>query len=275
MDLTKGKIIWAGIFAVLISTNIQPVLAQTSSAPNQPYRGLGNMVATAFTYDRYGDDFEDWQRMYLEYRKFTEKNTYIGRLNVGNRFRLTDYQGEIDLWPIFSGKWYGNFNLGLSGGDLFPEFKGSGELYRVIPGGFEASAGVRYLKFSTDDVFIFTGSLNKYAGSWLLIARPFITPQDSGVSASLNVTARRYFGNPEKFASVIAGFGFSPDERSLIDGVPEERLLKTRYVGLIGNYLVQNRFELFGEVKASSQEFPFTDQFVSIYTFETGIRYRF
>jgi len=263
------------MLAVLLVTISHTVSAQSSSSPNQQYRGLGNMVATAFTYDRYGENIEDWQRMYLEYRRFAKNGTYIGRLNVGSRFGLTDYEGEVDLWPVFSDNWYGYFNTGLSGGDLFPEFKVSGEMYRVIPGGFEASAGLRFLKFSTDDVFIFTASLNKYAGNWLLIARPFFTPQDSGVSSSLNVTARRYFGNPEIFASIIAGFGFSPDERTLIDGSPDQRLLKTRYIGLIGNYLIQNRFELFGELKASSQEFPFTDQFIRIYTFETGIRYRF
>ena len=263
------------MIAVLLVTISHAVSAQSSSPPNQQYRGLGNMVATAFTYDKYGENIEDWQRMYLEYRRFAKKGTYIGRLNVGSRFGLTDYEGEIDLWPVFSDSWYGYFNAGLSGGDLFPEFKVSGEMYRVSPGGFEASAGLRFLKFSTDDVLIFTGSINKYAGNWLLIARPFFTPQDSGVSASLNVTARRYFDRPENFASLIAGFGFSADEQRLIDGVPDERFLKTRYIGLIGNYLIQNRFELFGELKASNQEFPFTNQFIRIYTFETGIRYRF
>lgn len=233
------------------------------------------MVAAGFSYDLYGENIEDWQRMYLEYRRYTQNSTYIGRLNIGNRFGQTDYQGELDIWPVFNETWYGYFNLGLSGGDLFPEFRGGAELYRVIPGGFEASAGIRFLKFSTDNVFILTGSVNKYAGKWLFIARPFFTPQDSGVSSSLNVTARRYFASPDAFASLIAGFGFSPDERRLLDGTPDDRLLNSRYIGLIGNYLFRNRFELFGELKLSSQDFPFTDQSVMIYTFETGIRYRF
>lgn len=261
----------------LASSLFLPVIAQPGSgnSGSDPYRDRSNMAAFGLTYDRYGENLEDWQRTYIEYRRFERRGTYIGRLNVGHRFDITDYQGELEAWPLFGDSWYGHGNIGISGGDLFPELRAGAELYRVLPRGFELSAGLRYLKFSEDDVLIFTGSLNKYTGSWLLIARPFITPQDAGVSTSLNLTARRYFGIPENFASFIGGFGFSPDERRLIDGVADERLLKSRHLGIIGNYHFRNSFELFGELKATWQQFPFADEFIRIDTFETGIRYRF
>jgi YaiO family outer membrane protein len=245
------------------------------NAQNESYSDRQNMAAIAFTYDRYGNDIADWERMHVEYRRFTERGPIIGRLNIGHRFGITDYQGELDIWPVFSENWYGYANIGISGGDLFPGFRAGAELYRVLPNGFETSAGFRYLNFSEDDVLIFTGSLSKYLGNWLLIARPFLTPQDGDVSASINLIARRYFGKPENFASLIGGIGFSPDEQRLLDGNAEERLLMSRYVGIVGNYLVQNRFELFGELKLTGQQFPFTDDYVSIYTLEAGARYRF
>lgn len=153
--------------------------------------------------------------------------------------------------------WYGFLNIGLSGGNLFPEFRGGAEIYRVLPKVFETSFGLRYLKFSEDDVLIFNGSVSKYLGKWLLIARPYLTPQDSGTSTSMTFIARRYFSNPESFASFIGGFGFSPDERRLIDAEADQRFLRSRYLGLIGNYLVQNQFELFGELRATDQQFLF------------------
>jgi len=233
------------------------------------------MAAVAFSYDLYGEDIEDWQRMYVEYRRYTPSGPVIARLNTGHRFGITDYQGELDIWPVFNESWYGYANIGVSGGDLFPGFRVGAELYRIIPNGFEASAGFRYLNFSNDDVWIFTASVSKYLGNWLLIARPFLTPRNGSASVSTNFTARYYFGIPENFASLIGGLGFSPDEQRLLDGVAEERLLMSRYVGIVGNYLVQNRFELFGELKFTGQQFPFTDDYISIYTFEAGARYRF
>lgn len=262
------------LFALLISVFAADSFARQSSN-YEDYRSKKNVAAFGLTYDHYGEGLEDWQKMYLEYRRITSNGPLIGRLNIGHRFEITDYQGEIDYWPEFSDNWYGYLNIGGSSGDLFPEFRAGAELYRALPKGFEASLGFRYLKFSEDDVTIFTGSLSKYIGNWLLIGRPYFTPQDSGISSSLTLQARRYLGNPETFASLMAGFGFSPDERRFLDGQMDNRFLKSRYIGVRTNYLVQNRFELFGEVKLTWQEFPFAQSFTTISTFEMGGRYRF
>jgi YaiO family outer membrane protein len=252
------------------------IIGSTSAyAQTNPYSEKKNMAAFALTYDWFDQDIEPWQKAYVEYRRYTDRGPVIARLNIGHRFDITDYQGEIDFWPAISENWYGYLNVGYSGADLFPQFRGGAEIYRVLPKGFEASLGFGYLKFSSDHVLIYTGSLSKYLGKWLLIGRPYFTPQDSGISSSITFIARRYFANPESFASFIGGFGFSPDERRLIDGQADQRFLKSRYLGLIGNYLVRDRFELFGELKATDQEFPFSEEFIRIYTFEMGARYRF
>lgn len=245
------------------------------SSTYQDYQSKKNVAGFGLTYDHYGDDLEDWQKMYVEYRRITSVGPIIGRLNVGHRFDITDYQGEIDFWPEFNENWYGYFNIGVSGGDLFPEFRAGAELYRAMTNGFESSLGFRYLKFSEDDVIIFTGSIGKYVGNWLLIGRPYFTPQDSGVSSSFTILARRYLGNPDTFASLLAGFGFSPDERRFLDGQAENRFQKSRYIGVQTTYLVKNQFELFGTLKLTWQELPFNQSFTKITTFEMGGRYRF
>jgi|SRR6056297_432731 len=262
------------ILSIIFSLLAADSFARQSS-DYEDYTDKKNMASIGLTYDHYGNDLEDWQKMYIEYRRITSNGPIIGRLNIGHRFDLTDYQGEVDYWPKFSENWYGYVNLGFSSGDLFPELRAGAELYRALPKGFEASLGFRYLKFSEDDVTIFTGSLGKYIGNWLLIGRPYFTPQDSGISSSFTLLARRYLGNPDTFTSLIAGFGFSPDERRFLDGQADNRFLKSRYLGIRTNYLIQNRFELFGEIKLTWQEFPFTQSFTKISTFEMGARYRF
>jgi len=262
------------LFGLLITFMVTDSFARQSST-YEDYQSKKNVAGFGLTYDHYGDDLEDWQKMYVEYRRITSGGPIIGRLNIGHRFDKTDYQGEIDYWPEFNDKWYSYFNIGVSGGDLFPEFRAGAELYRALPNGFESSLGFRYLKFSEDDVIIFTGSIGKYIGNWLLIGRPYFTPQDSGVSTSFTILGRRYLGNPDTFASLLAGFGFSPDERRFLDGQADNRFQKSRYIGVQTNYLILKQFELFGLLKLTWQEFPFTQSFTKITTFEMGGRYRF
>jgi len=262
------------VFSIIVAFLATDSFARQSS-DYEDYRDKKNMAAFGLTYDHYGDNLEDWQKMYLEYRRTTSSGPIIGRMNIGHRFDITDYQGEVDYWPEFNENWYSYFNVGLSDGDLFPDFRAGAELYRALPKGVEMSLGFRYLNFSEDDVVIFTGSLGKYIGNWLLIGRPYFTPQDSGISSSLTLLARRYLGNQDTFTTLLAGFGFSPDERRFLDGLTDNRFLKSRYVGVRTNYLIQNRFELFGELKLTWQEFPTDQSFTRITTAEMGGRFRF
>ena len=270
----RAEVMKIFLFCILIIFIATDTFARQSST-YEDYQNKKNTAAIGLTYDRYGDDLEDWQKMFIEYRRHTSGGPIFSRLNIGHRFDLTDYQGEIDYWPEFSDKWYSYFNIGVSGGDLFPEFRAGAELYRVLPHAFESSLGIRYLKFSEDDVLILTASVGKYIGNWLLIGRPYFTPQDSGVSSSFTFLARRYLGNPDTFASILGGFGFSPDERRLLDAQADNRFQKSRYLGIRTNYLIQNQFELFGELKLTWQEFPFTENYTTISTFEVGGRFRF
>ena len=234
-----------------------------------------NIVALGFSYDHFDADLDPWQRFYGEYHRLTNYGPVIGRASLGHRFETTDWQAELDAYPTFGRNWYAYLNAGVSGGNLFPDFRVGGELYRSLPYAFEGSAGVRYLNFSDDDVMILTASISKYWRSWFFTLRPFFTPQDAGTSTALNTIARRYLGNPLTYVSLNGGFGFSPDESRLLDGDPDRRLLNSRYVGVNGYYLFRDQLQLFGEVKFTEQEFPFTDDFIQIYTLETGIRYRF
>ncbi|REL38946.1 YaiO family outer membrane beta-barrel protein [Rhodohalobacter sp. SW132] len=234
-----------------------------------------NIAVFGMSYDQFGDDLDPYQRMYGEYHRLTDYGPVIGRISVVHRFDITDWQAEIDSYPILSSNWYAYLNAGLSGGELFPEFRFGAELYRSLPQTFEGSAGLRYLNFRDDDVIIVTASISKYWRSWFFTFQPFFTPGDAGVNTAFNGIARKYFGDPLSYASLVGGFGFSPDDRRIIDGTAAERLLKSRYFGVDANYLVRNRLQLFGETKVTFQQFPFLTDYTRIITLETGIRYSF
>lgn len=235
-----------------------------------------NMVVFGITRDDYNVDFESRERIYLEYHRLTNYGPIIGRLNVDHRFETTGYQFELDAYPRIYSKWYAYMNAGYSSSTtLFPKFRAGLELYRELPYAFETSIGARYLRFDQDEVFILTGSLSKYWRAWFFSARPFITPKDGDLSAAFNFIARRYFGDPNTHASLIGGFGFSPDERRLLDGTLEERLSQSYYFGLTGNRKIRNNYQLFGEFRWTFQELQAFPGFSQIYTLETGVRYRF
>lgn len=234
-----------------------------------------NMIVAGLTRDDYNVDLDSRERLYFEYHRLTNHGPIIGRVNIDHRFETVGYQFELDAYPRFSNNWYSYLNVGYSSSILFPEFRAGLELYRVLPRGFEASIGARFLQFDKDDVLIYTGSLSKYWRAWFFTMRPFLTPRDSGLNAAFNFIARRYFGNPETYASFIGGVGFSPDERRLLDSTFGDRFSQSYYFGLTGNRKIRNNFQLFGEFRWTFQELQAFPGFTQIYTLETGVRYQF
>jgi YaiO family outer membrane protein len=61
----------------------------------------------------------------------------------------------------------------------------------------------------------FKGSLGYYFGSFWVSFRPYVIPNNAGVSTSDSLTLRRSLADPENFISLRAGAGFSADERTL------------------------------------------------------------
>ena len=71
---------------------------------------------------------------------------------------------------------------------LYPRYRYAADFYQSLGAGFEGSAGFRRLGFGRG-VSIYTASLSKYYGNWLLTGRVLVTPNSAGPSRSL-VTRR-------------------------------------------------------------------------------------
>ncbi len=177
----------------------------------------------------------------------------IVRVNYANRFKISGFQPEIDLYPTVAPKMYAYLNYGFSSTDLFPKHRFGAELYRSFPLSIEGSIGLRHLIFD-NTVTIYTGSLGWYYKSMWLSFRPFITPdKNTGTSMSGSLTARRYFGNPNTYLEASAGMGFSPEIRQFgsTTGISSEAIyvLKSQRVG--AGFQYQIRYNLLAGVNAS------------------------
>ncbi len=253
-----------------------------SSAPSRELRrslirsGQRYTLTAAHTQDWFTDVFDPAGKSHFQIGRRTRYGSVISRINYSNRFDTQGIQPEIDFYPSLVNGWYGYLNVGYSTSTLFPNFRFGAELYKNMPKGFEASAGVRYLNFVNGSVIIYTGSLSKYWRSWYFSARPFFTPSSFGVSQSLNLTARHYFNGPRNYITLTSGFGFSPEERRFQDVSGDVFLVKSQHIGLNGFKALRYDTAIFGGVDISNQELSFDpDRFIQIYTLNIGIQYTF
>jgi YaiO family outer membrane protein len=130
----------------------------------------------------------------LQLRGGTAVGSLIGRWSHASHFGFASNQFEVDMYPHIRPGTYMYLNFGASPDhELYPEYRLGADLYQSLHHGFEISGGYRRLKF-VDSTNIFTWSVSKYYGDWLFSGRMYHTPDELGVSNSVQLGARRFFG---------------------------------------------------------------------------------
>lgn len=194
----------------------------------QLYRQL--TVKKKFDYAGIFHAFESFHKPYdkqisivtLEYSRKTSFGTFIPRINnaywhgVDNLLSLNP-QFEIDMYPNLTDKYQIYANFGYAPKDHFPLFRMGFEIHRTIGRGFEAGLGMRELLFEDGNgVFILTAALEKYAGNYWFMARPYISPVTSNIfSQSVQLSIRRYYGIRTNYMELTLVGGSEPDDTFL------------------------------------------------------------
>lgn len=166
-------------------------------------------------------DTEPWHLFYAELgRKTSFMGSLIGRVNVANRYDITNTQVELDAYPSIRPGSYLYLNVGYSPDkELFPVTRFGFEIFQGLPASWEVSAGFRLLNYETKDIYILTGSLNKYLKKYYFSFRPyfsFSSEADAPTGQSYFLTIRRYFSSPDQFLSLMIGQGYSADYDKLL-----------------------------------------------------------
>lgn len=238
--------------------------------------GQNYTLSASFTYDRFSDVFDPWKNSYLQLSRSTPIGSVIARLNYSDRFGSTGIQPEIDIYPGIADGFYGYFNFGYTTSTLYPRIRIGGELYKRLPGGFEASFGFRHMRFESSEITIYTGSLSAYYQNWYISARPYLTPGSTGLSRSFNLTLRRYLDGPENYFTLRGGFGFSPEERRFQDVSGELFLVHSQYAGLGLFKSLRHNLAIYGAVDAARQELRFDPgRYIRVFTFNIGTQVKF
>lgn len=140
---------------------------------------------------------DDWTQLHAAARF----RTIVVRGSHAEREDVDDQQVEVELYPRITPNSYAYLTGAISAdGVLYPDWRIGAEYFFAFGDGFEASAGYRHLAFE-DDVDLFTASLGKYFGNWLVQGRGYANEGE----LSWQALARRYFGDEGAYAGLRAG----------------------------------------------------------------------
>ncbi len=165
-----------------------------------------NKIAFRYRIDMFTET-APWHLSYLQYSRKLKFGTIIARLNYANRFKKSGFQLETDGYISIRKGTYAYLNFGVSDASIFPKIRAAVEPYQMLPLSFEISLGLRYLKFKSTDVWIYTGSLGKYIGNYWISYRFYFTPKTERTSFSSVIYIRRYFSDTENYITLRLGAG--------------------------------------------------------------------
>jgi YaiO family outer membrane protein len=223
---------------------------------------LYNGVSAGVSYESFSSYYQPATYAFVQGSRITAMGSIIGRLNTASRSGRQALQPEIDLYPkIYKGV-YGYLNYGYSNGTLFPRHRIGAEIFTSLPASFEASLGLRYLNFDPDTrVTIYTGSVGYYTGNYWLSGRLNLAPDSASTSLSFSLTARRYFKNPDRYFSIRAGAGFSPEVQVTPtitgEGIKSFYTLGSQSLSLAYQHPLSKQWRLNGSASIGSQYVPF------------------
>ncbi|MEW5675919.1 YaiO family outer membrane beta-barrel protein [Flavobacterium enshiense] len=227
-----------------------------------------NYNYTTFSRDGVGP----WHLVGLQYIRERKKLTVIGRINYADRRYFGEstnsgLQYEFETYFTNGKKSYSFTNIAVGDKTVFPEFRFAYSYFHTLGKEWEGDLGFRYTKTPDEDLYAGVLGIGKYVGSYWFNLKSYWQWEDKKMYPAFTATARYYFDTKYDYATLIAGYGTSPDERVTLGqfqqrvalnsyriGVGYYRLLGEHYcIGLQGMYnrqeympeAFQDEFDLF------------------------------
>ncbi|TDO05484.1 YaiO family outer membrane beta-barrel protein [Sunxiuqinia elliptica] len=173
-----------------------------------------------------------WHIVGVDYSRYTKIGSVIGRVNWGRRFDNTAFQYEIDSYPYLAKNIMAYMNVGFSDQSaVFPRFRAGMSLYFSLPKAFEAEAGARFLRFSSN-TWIYVASVSKYYKSYWFNLKTYLVPGNEKISHSYTMTTRYYTGGADDYWKFSFGYGLSPDDAVSVQNYISDYRLKSAHIGL-------------------------------------------
>lgn len=236
-----------------------------------------NQLSASYSIDHFSEIYDPMHYYTVSYNRDTPFGSIIGKVNVNQKFQTAGTQFELDAYPSIADGLYAYVNVGYSESSIFPGWRYGFQLYKSLPKSFEASVGIRSLKFGENFTHILTGSLGKYAGNSFIFFTPYLIPSDEGWSKSGNLTFRNYGANEDIFWAITAGAGFSPEINRF--GINAETLpiinLKSQKLGIANNFKLGSINHILGLNLSVSRQESIFDPGQYFFVSSAGVSYSF
>lgn len=225
------------------------------------------------TYEWFNDGPAAWSESELSLKRAMRVGSIVTRFSRANRYSYSSDQASVEFYPKLRPGAYAFLQFGYSpDAVLYPRYRIGADVYSGFGHdlGLEASVGFRRLAFGSG-INIYTATLGKYHGDWLFTWRGFATPDESGISKSASIGARRYIGGDGDYVGVRAGKG-----SSVFDSVRVDPLQDLRSVSISSelNKTLRSRWT-YGMKVGLSREDRLGRPALRHYLLDTGIYYRF
>ncbi len=192
--------------------NNEQLLALTNQLREYSYE---NRIEVIYDHTYFDEQFADaWHLAGISYGRQTKIGSVTGRVNYANRFATNGWQFEADAYPRLSRTFYTYTSFAYSNDlPVFPTLRAGFSLYANLPKAWEGEGGVRYLHFD-NDVWAYTLAAGKYLGNFWFNGRVYLTQGNDNLANAYSFTTRYYLKGADNYASVILGWGVSPDDRA-------------------------------------------------------------
>ncbi|MBB6612641.1 YaiO family outer membrane beta-barrel protein [Pontibacter sp. Tf4] len=192
--------------------NNDQLLALTSQLREYSYE---NRIELTYDYTHFDEQFADaWHLAGISYGRQTKIGPITGRVNYANRFASKGWQFEADAYPRLSRTFYTYTSFAYSADlPIFPKVRAGLSLYANLPKAWEVEAGARFLRFD-ESIWAYTFSVGKYIQNFWVNGRTYLTQGNNSVANAYSLNTRYYLKGADNYASLIVGWGVSPDDRS-------------------------------------------------------------
>ena len=196
----------AALLAVAVST------AASQGEPEPRAKAPATTVGVDYRFTTFTGAQDPWHLAALSIGTRNARGTFTGRANLAERFAIVGTQYEIDAYPALGEGKYAYLNAGYSRATIFPQRRYGAEFFTRLPREYEASLGVRNLRFDTEQVTLLTGSVARHTRNYSVSVRPYVRQESGGLSVSSFLTARRYYEDADTYLGVRIGGGEAPTE---------------------------------------------------------------
>lgn len=200
----------------------------------------------------------NWNYTSVHYYRLTNAGKFGGHINYAQRYRTTGEQYQLEAYPKLSENVFATLTAAYANTTqiLYPNFQYMLEGYIDVTNGFEFSlgqGGSKFLKFSNQKIFNYTGTIGKYIGNYFIWFRPhYYTPKSTEF---YELGFRKYFSDADNYISFIVGTGRLPDIGDL-PPLDQMIIIKQKGIGMNGQFTLTKTVFLKYGVGYVRQSFP-------------------